>query len=291
MPRQSSRTGIFHLHPLHQTEKEITTKSITIEFAVSKEWRSRYDASLAAAGFGLSFHRDGEALAAALTGSWAPVDLVVLDLALATPALRSRLGPDGPRLLAFGEPDYAAVALAANLADFLPAAPSEAALHAAIEAAVEPAAHLADISSHSLGRLRGMTPEAARIADALARIEAAAAADVPAIDPAKLRSAIRARRARDRFFPADLFGEPAWDMLLDLALAAAERRAVAVSSLCIAAAVPTTTALRWIRNLCDAGLFERRDDPSDARRAFISLSPATEQAMARYLGQTAQPWL
>ncbi len=74
-------------------------------------------------------------------------------------------------------------------------------------------------------------------------------------------------------------------MLLDLACAATEGHDVAVSSLCIAAAVPTTTALRWIKNLCDAGMFERRDDPRDARRAFISLSGETLAAMARYLAQ------
>ena len=75
-------------------------------------------------------------------------------------------------------------------------------------------------------------------------------------------------------------------MLLDLAAAAVEGRSVAVSSLCIAAAVPTTTALRWIRNLCDAGLFVRRDDPADARRAFISLTDDALSAMARYLAAT-----
>jgi len=35
--------------------------------------------------------------------------------------------------------------------------------------------------------------------------------------------------------------DPAWDMLLDLTAARAESRAVSVSSLCIAAGVPTTT--------------------------------------------------
>ena len=214
----------------------------------------------------------------------------MLDLALATPALRRRLPPDGPRLLAFGDAEFAGVALGADLADFLPPDADEAALLAAIAAAVAPAAQFAE-ASHRLGRLGSLTAEAARIADALARFQDDATGAAVSLDPVRLRQAIRARRARDRFFPAELFGEPAWDMLLDLAVAAAERRDVAVSSLCIAAAVPTTTALRWIRTLCDAGLFDRRDDPADARRAFISLSAGAQRAMARYLAQTAQPWL
>ena len=72
-------------------------------------------------------------------------------------------------------------------------------------------------------------------------------------------------------------------MLLDLSAARLERRSVSVSSLCIAAAVPTTTALRWIRNLCDVGMFERTTDPDDLRRGIISLSDATAERMLAYL--------
>lgn len=82
-------------------------------------------------------------------------------------------------------------------------------------------------------------------------------------------------------------GDPAWDMFLDLTVARVQRRPVAVSSLCIAAAEPTTTVLRWIRNLCETGLFERSDDPLDARRVYITLAePAA--AMATYLASFAQ---
>ena len=72
---------------------------------------------------------------------------------------------------------------------------------------------------------------------------------------AAIRAMIRARRMRDQFFSGELFADPAWDMLLDLLLARLEQRTVAVSSLCIAAAVPPTTALRWIKRLTDEGIF------------------------------------
>ncbi len=110
---------------------------------------------------------------------------------------------------------------------------------------------------------------------------ATAAGDEPGI--ALLRQLIRARRLRDQFFEADLFADPAWDMLLDLTLARMEGRPVAVSSLCIAAAVPPTTALRWIKRLVDDGLFRRQADPLDGRRVFIDLSEAGALAMMRYL--------
>ena len=97
-----------------------------------------------------------------------------------------------------------------------------------------------------------------------------------------VRRVLRQRRMREQFFPADLFADPAWDMLLDLYAAQLEGQPVAVSSLCIAAAVPATTALRWIKTLTDTGLFERQSDPRDGRRIFIGLSPKAAQAMERY---------
>src|SRR3546814_11460790 len=63
---------------------------------------------------------------------------------------------------------------------------------------------------------------------------------------------IRCRRLRDRYFDGDLFADPAWDMLLDLYLAAERNtRPVSISSLCIASAVPAPTALRWIKTFED----------------------------------------
>lgn len=97
-----------------------------------------------------------------------------------------------------------------------------------------------------------------------------------------VRRMLRQRRMREQYFPADLFADPAWDMLLDLFAARLERQPVSVSSLCIAAAVPATTALRWIKTMTDAGLFVREADPQDGRRIFIALSEGAHEAMARY---------
>ncbi len=98
-----------------------------------------------------------------------------------------------------------------------------------------------------------------------------------------LRAIIRKRRARAQFFPADLFADPAWDILLDLAAARLENSPVSVSSLCIAASVPTTTGLRWIKGMTNAGILEREADPGDGRRSFIRLSDKAAEAMENYL--------
>lgn len=111
------------------------------------------------------------------------------------------------------------------------------------------------------------------------------AGDPPLPDPKLVRRVIRQRQLRGRFIDPDLFADPAWDMLLDLTAATAEKARVSVSSLCIAAAVPPTTALRWIRQMTDYGLLARIEDDEDRRRAFITLTERSTRAMASYFAE------
>lgn len=161
---------------------------------------------------------------------------------------------------------------------------------------------VADVSADAdNARLRRLAEEVNRIARTLARLSndqpsqvrpamqvediqlgfAAEEAALPTAD--EVLAILRCRRLRGRFFDPGLFADPAWDMLLDLMAARLEDEEVAVTSLCIAAAVPSTTALRWIRNMTDIGLFRRRADPSDGRRVYISLTDAAARAMSRFL--------
>ncbi len=160
---------------------------------------------------------------------------------------------------------------------------------------------LNDVSGDANGsRLVQLSEEVGRIARALASLAENAprasrlepvefepvqpmTADVASAAGARVRALIRARRARDQFFRGELFADPAWDMLLDLMAARMEHKRVSVSSLCIAAAVPATTALRWIKSMTDEGLFVRRADNNDGRRIFIELSERTAAAMHAYL--------
>ncbi len=98
----------------------------------------------------------------------------------------------------------------------------------------------------------------------------------------QVRDLLRARRLREEILPGDLFADPAWDMLLDLLAARLEQERVSVSSLCIASAVPPTTALRWIRTLTDKGFVHRQADPHDGRRVFIALTEETADALTRW---------
>ena len=96
------------------------------------------------------------------------------------------------------------------------------------------------------------------------------------------------RMRRNDLFGAPLFRDPAWDMLLDLLQAEISQLRVPVSSLCIAAAVPATTALRWLKTLVQEGVFVRRADPHDGRRIFVELAPESSQALRRYFAEVGQ---
>ena len=161
-------------------------------------------------------------------------------------------------------------------------------------------ARLSDVAAdRNTARLRQLSDEVSRIAATLARISSDPVAggpemekptegEIPDVPVDIVRSVIRARRLRSRYFSEELFADPAWDMLLDLLQAEIAQLRVPVSSLCIAAAVPATTALRWLKNMVDEGLFIRRADPHDARRVFVELAPQTSLALRRYFNDVGK---
>lgn len=155
----------------------------------------------------------------------------------------------------------------------------------------------------SLSRLNVRMAEIARLVSDLNRDVHQATADVAdrrpgyGAEPAastphsvhahEVRRLIARRQKRGVFFGQfggeALFEDPAWDMLLDLYAAELEGTRVSVSSLCIAAGVAPTTALRWITKMTEMALFIRHPDPVDRRRAFMTLSPRASEAMRAYL--------
>jgi hypothetical protein len=242
---------------------------------------ARLDAQVAADAFLLDVERDEHGLAAALNA---------LERAAAERGCEAIVAAPATLL------DVVTGSLGAGRIEYLIEAPQrERAL--ALALAVRPAEPvLNDVAKgQATAKLQQLSEEVGRIASILAALsedEAAAAAVAgvqtgemgadETIEAAQIRSIIRGRRLRDHFFKPDLFADPAWDMLLDLMAARLEKQRVAVSSLCIAAAVPPTTALRWIKSLCDQGVFVRVADPEDGRRVFIELADQSAVAMANY---------
>lgn len=105
---------------------------------------------------------------------------------------------------------------------------------------------------------------------------------------AALKTIVRLRQLRDKHLGDDLFADPAWSMLLDLAIAGIEKRKTSITSLCIASGVPAGTALRWIRVMTENGILVRSNDPLDGRRIFVELAPTTAEAMEAYAFDAAR---
>ena len=88
----------------------------------------------------------------------------------------------------------------------------------------------------------------------------------------KARAESRHRTLRARHLPASLFGEPAWDMLLDIFINRAEGKRVSFTSTCLATGVPAGIAARWLNVLEAEGLLFRRRDPKDRSCLWLDLT-------------------
>lgn len=103
------------------------------------------------------------------------------------------------------------------------------------------------------------------------------------------RTAVRRRILRRQLMGSpELFGEPAWDMLLDLFVHECEGKLLAMSSLCISAGIPTSSAMKLIQKLCDAGLLERIPDQHDGRRSLMRLCPSIAHRLRAYFAEGAE---
>lgn len=110
--------------------------------------------------------------------------------------------------------------------------------------------------------------------------------EIEAMRPALVREAqrqISMRAARGKFFPVELFGEPAWNMLLDLYISKANGVRITVTSACIASDAPNTTALRYIDLMVAMDLVARVPSSVDRRVIYLELKDRAETLMEKFL--------
>lgn len=112
------------------------------------------------------------------------------------------------------------------------------------------------------------------------------------VDPQTLaaiaRRLIVERRVRDRLLNIpDLFGEPAWDILLDLFVAHLSGKQVSTSSACISSTAPATTGLRYLKALEDKKLIKRVRHQSDGRVVYVCLTDEAVTQMTHLLSRYA----
>ena len=106
------------------------------------------------------------------------------------------------------------------------------------------------------------------------------------IAPALLARARQARRLRatmSAFLPQDLLVDPAWDMMIDLFIAAGTGERLCVKDLTLMSGESPASAMRRIDRLQQAKLLHRHVDPADHRRVHVSLTDIGHTAMAAML--------
>lgn len=100
---------------------------------------------------------------------------------------------------------------------------------------------------------------------------------------------VKARRERIPLFSKSMFGEPAWDMLLELYLNKDRGRRHSVGRLCELSGAPPTTALRWLDYLEKAKFVARESNPTDRRTQFVEITDKGRTMMEQYLSGTTLP--
>ncbi|MES3096022.1 MarR family transcriptional regulator [Sphingomonas aerolata] len=106
------------------------------------------------------------------------------------------------------------------------------------------------------------------------------------IAPALLARARQARQLRatmSAFLPQDLLVDPAWDMMIDLFIAAATGETLCVKDLTLMSGGSAAGTMRRIDRLQQAELLRRHVDPADHRRVHVSLTDTGHRAMAAML--------
>lgn len=93
------------------------------------------------------------------------------------------------------------------------------------------------------------------------------------------------RGLRSSTLAGSLFGEPAWDLLLDLYIREKSGSRSSVTSACIGSRAPHTTALRHISALCRSKWISRIPDDADKRRFWLALTPTSVTKLDRHFDQ------
>jgi len=100
---------------------------------------------------------------------------------------------------------------------------------------------------------------------------------------AKARLVLSSRLTRERYFRRDLFGEPAWEILLALYVIEDSGARFTISKLAECISAPLSTVVRWVKTLEEQSLVSRVNHPTDRRIIFVRLLDKGRKALDDYL--------
>jgi hypothetical protein len=131
-----------------------------------------------------------------------------------------------------------------------------------------------------------LTKLAEELAEAARRFDAASndsdsEASIDAMSPRQyFTSLLELRRTRERYFGSELFGEPAWDIMLELMLARIEDREILSSQLKSHAGSPAIVTRHYLEALVEAKLVDKFENAANVDDPCIVLSSEAARRMA-----------
>ena len=133
----------------------------------------------------------------------------------------------------------------------------------------------------NLSRLADDLAEAAQMFDQAAPDKSR---EKPALDTmgprAFFASLLDLRRNREKHFGIELFGEPAWDIMLQLMIARIDDKELRLSELIGNPASPPAATRHYVEELIQARLVDRFENAADERDFYLSLSSEAARRMA-----------
>jgi len=103
-----------------------------------------------------------------------------------------------------------------------------------------------------------------------------------------LQKIINLRKLREKSFPSVYFGDPFWDIILNLSYDSKFPRTTSITSICIESGLPIATGLRYLNILVSRGIVCRSDDPNDGRRSLVSLTDESINSVDELLNSWIQ---
>lgn len=110
-----------------------------------------------------------------------------------------------------------------------------------------------------------------------------------AILTAKARAIFAERKRRSKHFNPDMFGEPAWDILLALYITDFAGGRQSIGKLVSWIGEPQTTVLRWINFLENEQLISRGTHPRDRRTVIVDITQKGRQKLDEYFSELPLP--
>jgi DNA-binding MarR family transcriptional regulator len=151
--------------------------------------------------------------------------------------------------------------------------------------AKDPTIALSERDAREAVRLLGLLSEALRDPQPAAHGPTAISSEELIL---RARIVMNSRRLRYRYFKRAMFGEPAWEILLNLYITEGTEGRQSIGRLADLVKTPLSTTARWIDYLERERLVEREPHPTDRRVIYIRLLAKARELLEAYLSGT--PW-